>query len=368
MATDTTLEKRTMLQAFKERANPTLFLSSWFKTGPRDIFRTKKCVIDIKRNGRPIAIDVVRGTGGRRINNKTFTTKEYEPPIYDLYNDYNDQELLNRLPGNTEYESIEESVQFMALVVDDQIEVKDMILRAIEKQAADTLLTGSVPLINSETIDYKQKTSHQIVSDPVWSNSGGLPRVDITSACQLISDDAKITIGEYIAIFGTSAWENFIEKNQGPGENFDMKDAQLADIVLPTMNIEGASFHGYASAGSYKLQLWTYPQNYDVPTGFGLPNEGTTVPYIPADKVIIIPPSRFIDLRLVFAGLPKLVDRVDPRLRGIGLTATPSIIAADFDPYGFVDESAVCAKIGVRSAPLVVPTQIDGWVVINTEG
>ena len=85
MATDTVLEKRVMLEAFKQKANPTLFLSQWFRTTERDIFRSRKAVIDVKRNKEEIAIDVVRGTGGRLNNNKRFTTKEYRPPMYDEY-------------------------------------------------------------------------------------------------------------------------------------------------------------------------------------------------------------------------------------------------------------------------------------------
>ena len=157
MATDTRLEKRVMLEAFKQKANPTLFLSQWFRTTERDIFRSRKAVIDIKRNLEEIAVDIVRGTNGRLNNNKRFTTKEYIPPIYDEYMAYNEEELNERMPGDTEYVNPEYVSQFLAILTDDQIELRDLILRAIEKQAADTLVTGVVPLINGDTIDYKQK-------------------------------------------------------------------------------------------------------------------------------------------------------------------------------------------------------------------
>lgn len=368
MATDTRLEKRVMLEAFKQKANPTLFLSQWFRTTERDIFRSRKAVIDIKRNLEEIAVDIVRGTNGRLNNNKRFTTKEYIPPIYDEYMAYNEEELNERMPGDTEYVNPEYVSQFLAILTDDQIELRDLILRAIEKQAADTLVTGVVPLINGDTIDYKQKATHNFAANPVWSNSGGLPIGDFITSCELNRKDGKVNTGDFVALFGSTAYENFLLRNEGAGLRFDVRNAKLADITQPVRNTSGASFHGTFSAGSWALQIWTYPQYYKVPTGYGLPNEGTLVPYIPDDKVIVIPAASAIDLRLLYAGIPSLVRRVDPRLQAIGLDRVPANIRTDFHPYAHVDNEANDIKVGVRSAPLTVPTQIDGWTVIKTEG
>jgi hypothetical protein len=125
------------------------------------------------------------------------------------------------------------------------------------------------------------------------------------------------------------------------------------------------------SAGSYKFQVWTYPQFYEVPTatelgGITLPNAGTIVPYIPEDKVIVLPSSDRIDLKLLYGGIPEVVNRNDPRIAspdGLSVANT----RASFLPYKLVDQKAVSVNVGVRSAPLCVPRQIDGFSVIDTE-
>jgi len=365
MATDLTLEKRTMLAAFKQKKAPTMFLASWFKTTSRDMFRSRKCVIDVKRNEENISIDVVRGTGGRLNNNKRFTTKEYTPPLYDEYTSYFEEELNERLPGNIEYSNPEYMAQLLAIMTDDQVELQEKILRSIELQASQALFTGAVTLLNNDSLDFKQKASHNFAAATVWSNTSAVPTDDFITAATLNRKDGKTD--SRVAIFGESAWENFIKRN-GANNRFDLINMDLGKIQPPVMNMDGAVFHGVFTAGSYQFQAWTYPQFYLVPTGWGLANEGTLVPYVPTDKVLVLPMANAIDLRLVYAGIPQLVERVDPMLQGLGITRVPENVRGDFMPYGLVDDEATCIKAGVRSAPLCIPTQIDGWSVIKSEG
>lgn len=369
MATDTVITKRSMLEAFRQRSNPTLFLSSWFKTKPEYIFLARKCAIDTKRNGRAMAVDVIPGTGGRLINNKRYTTKEYIPPAYNLYNSYSPDELNDRMPGSTEYDNPEYALQLMQVLTADQIVTNDMILRAKEWQAANAFVTGTVPLINNDIVDFKQKATHNFAPSVVWSNSSGVPNTDLYTACELNNTDGQVAAAEQIAIFGATAWTNYLSRTTGSGSAFDMQNAKLGDINLPVTNTEGAAYHGMAAAGPYKVQLWSYPQNYEVPIGFGLANEGTEVPYIPADKVVVVPPSNLIDLRTVFAGIPDLVKQTDPQLIAmLGGDRMPANRRVESIPYAYVDAKKYTFEVGVKSAPLVVPTQIDGYSVIKTEG
>lgn len=363
---DVTLEKRTMLAAFKQKRKPSSFLSSWFKTTERDIFRSKTAVIDIKRNEEAIAIDVVRGTEGRQNNNKRFTTKQYKPPMYNEFMSYTEDELNERMPGATEYDSPGYTDQLIAILTDDQVENQGTILRSIELQASNALFTGTVPLINNESLDYKQKTEHQITPGTLWNNTAAIPTKDVQDAAELNRKDGKVDSS--VCIFGKQAWQDFLDRNIDDELKWDNRRANLADIQKPTANINGASFHGTFTAGSYNFQAWTYSQYYFVPVGWGLPNEGTLVPYVPTDLVAVLPESSLIDLRLIYAGIPQLINRVDPRLAGLGITRMPGNIKADFQPYAHIDDRALCMEVGVRSAPLCVPTQIDGWSIIKTRG
>lgn len=365
MAISTTLTKRVMLEAFKQKMPPTMFLSSFFRTPPRNIVQTKTVVIDIKRQDEAIAVDVIRSTGGNLNNNKRFTTKEYEPPMYDEYTALFEEELLDRLPGNTEYDEIAASAHIISVITDDQIEMRDKILRSIEKQAADVLLTGTVTLINNDTIDFKQKATHSFTVSTAWSNAAADPIDDLLTATELNRKDGKLVPN--MVIMGEGSFENFLKVTEVK-DRVNLRRVNRADLRPPTFNELGATFQGVISVGSYQLEVWTYPQFYLVPTGFSLPNEGTLVPFIPDDKVIVISDPSKIRLDLVFAGVPALVDKVDPRIRAtLGFNQVPSRVRADFHPYAHLDNKAECINAGVKSAPLCIPTQIDGWSVIDTE-
>jgi len=360
MATE--LGKKTMLSAFKQKKTPTMFLSGFFKTPEKNITRSNKVVIDIKRNQEAIAVDVIRGTQGRFNKNKRFTTKEYTPPVYDEYSSTFEEEGNDRLPGNTEYDDEEYLANFIARVTDDQVEHQEKILRSIEKQASDVLFTGTVQLINNDTIDYNMKTEHQITVTTSWSDVDNAdPLGDLQEAVDLNRKDGKITSD--IVVMGQDAFTNFINTKQIK-ELGDLRRIDIMTITRPVANTEGASFHGMVSVGAYELQVWTYPQYYQVPTDFGLPNEGELVPYVPANYCCVL--GSAIRMDLVYAGIPDIIRRVDPRLQAFGINAMPVRVASDFHPYLYLDERMVNIEAGVRSAPLCIPTQIDGFSTIDT--
>ena len=360
------LEKKTMLRAFRQKKAPTMFLASWFKTSPQDIFKSLTCVIDVKRNNEMIAVDVVRGTDGVHNKNNRFTTKEYAPPFYDEYFSYFADELNKRMPGNHEYENPDYIPQLIALMTDDQVISQEKILRAIEKMAADTLLTGKIVLINGDTIDFKQKTTHNFDAAIDWDEaSTAKPWVELEKAATLNRKDGKTTSKIVVAGENAMVWLLDATKMQ---TRLNFRRADLVDIKPPGMNADGAVFHGMITAGAYNLQLWTYPQFYEIPTDaeLGLPsgtvtNAGTTQPYIPLDRVLVLPEPGAIDLRLVYAGIPTVVNQTDPAINGLGLPAVPATVRTDFHPYALLDTQKSCIKAGVKSSPLTIPTQIDGW-------
>jgi hypothetical protein len=350
-----------MIEAFRQKKAPGLFLSGFFKTPARNITKSRKVVIDIQRSGEQYAVDVVRGTGGRLSTRKRFTTKEYIPPVYDQFVALGEEELMERMPGQTEYDSPDFAAMVMAIISDEQTEQQEMILRSIEYQAAQAFFTGQIVLVNGDTIDFKQKATHNYEVGTSWSDSGGTPIDDIQLALNLNRKDGKVDSD--IAIMSEESFADFIANAQVVAQA-DLRRIDRLDIKPPSMNTEGAAFHGTFSVGAYRIQLWTYPQFYQVPEGFGLANEGELLNYIPSDRVLITSSKARFDL--LFAGIPSVANRNDPRLAALGLAGIPTNIATDFHPYSHLDEEVLSIKAGVRSAPLCVPTQIDAFTVIDT--
>lgn len=356
----TQLAKIAMLAAFKQKIGAFMFLSSFFQTPPSNIVRARTVRIDVKRNGEKIAVDIVRGTGGRNNINKRFTSKEYAPPVYDEYTHLYEEELNDRQLGEDEYQTPEYMAGVVARVTDDQSEIHDMVLRAIEYQASQVMFNGTITLQNNESLDFKQKATHQIIVGTTWANVAADALGDLQGACTVVRKDGKVNCD--IAIMGETAIGHFLN-NTAVKAILDNRRMERGQIVEPRFNTEGATFHGTISAGDYTLELWAYPQFYEVPEGYGLANEGTLQPYVPADKVCVISSKTRFDL--VFAGIPQLVNRVSPELAGMGITGVPQNVAGDFQPYAFTDDKKTCLEVGVRSAPLCIPTQIDGFAVLD---
>lgn len=348
--------RRAMGLAFKKKANPTGFLSSLFKSPDSNKSDTTEIVFDIKRNDEDVAVDIVRGTGGRNNVNKRFTTKVYTPPVYDEWSNFSENERLNRVMGKTEYDEYM-MADVIAAITDDQVVLADKIKRAIELQAAQALSTGTVVLINSDTVDFKMKSTHKAAPGTAWSAAGGLPLDDMAAKALLNRKDGQSNTTD--SIFGDSALKLLFNNAQ-----FKIKAAEQWEKIdnmsfrPPVMNSDGATFHGRLTIGDWVINVWSYPQFYKVPVGYGLANEGTLVPYWPTDYVWLGNMNARFDL--LYAGISKLVT-ADPRLASIGISQIPQTMKGDFHIYGGVDTFGSNVKYGVKSAPLCVPTDIDSF-------
>ena len=353
------LIRRAMLEAFKQRATPTGFYRGMYQTPERNIVSSQEVVFDLKRNGETYAVDIVRGAGGRGNINKRFTTKTYTPPFYDEFAWVNENERLLRAFGMTEYDE-HTMTEIMASIVDGQLLQNDKIDRAIEKQCVDALFLGKITLVNGDEIDFKQKATHKISPSTAWSNASGDPDSDLQGACDLNRKDGKGTSN--VAEFSPEGLKLYLNNAKVIAKT-NFRRIDRIDLRPPRPNSEGANFHGFITVGDYELEVWTYPQFYTVPTGFGLANEGTQQPYIPANTVRVGRKESRFDL--VYAGIPNLVPVTNPGLASIGIGMVPQNMKGEKHPYGMVDEGASNVKYGVKSAPLAIPTDIDSFCILT---
>lgn len=352
--------RRAMVSVFKKKATPTGFLSSRFQSPESNKFDTVEIPMDIKRNDEDVSVDIIRGTEGRNNINKRFTTKTYTPPVYDEFANFNESERLQRAIGRTEYDE-NSMADVIAAITDDQVVMQEKIMRAIELQAANAMFTGTIPLINNDTVDFKLKATHIISPAVDWSNAAGVPIDDLAGGALLNRQDGLTMTTD--AIFGSTALDLLFNNAQFLAKaNVQWEKVENMNFRPPVMNSEGAAFQGRLTIGDYVINVWTYPQFYRVPTGYGLANEGTKVPYVPTDKVWLGSfDSRF---DLLYAGISKLVT-ADPRLASIGITNIPQTMKGDFHIYGGVDTLGSNVIYGVKSAPLCVLTDVDSFCIFT---
>ncbi|MFI4894430.1 MAG: major capsid protein [Phycisphaerales bacterium JB058] len=357
---------RTVLdRLFKDGAKPTMFLSSF-----ASVRKTSAAAIavDILRNKEEYAVDIIPGAGSRSNKKARWTTKEYIPPLYSESDSLTAQELQKRLPGVNAFDQSDMSYATQAIKIasDKQIDLQDKILRAIELQARDAYFSGQIELLNGDTIDFKKKTTHGITPTTDWADATGTPLDDISDACALIRKDGLVQANRYRLIVADDVVE-VLKANAQMVEKANLRRVNNVEMDrVSDINDLGAVRHGEFDAGRYIIELWTYPQFYDVPEGFGFANEGTKQPYIPSGEALLLPAGG-IDLRLWFAGVPTMLNQVEPEAAAaVGGLSVPTLAEADFVPWIIGDDRKKCIELGVDSAPLFVPVQIDGFCTFDT--
>src|SRR6185436_13716965 len=91
---------RTMLDMYMEEASAPMFLSSFFKTPPRNVHSTEKVEIDIQRDDEDVAVVITDHSQGPRKNEATlYTNKGFTPPIFDEEGVVSAYNLIKRQPG-----------------------------------------------------------------------------------------------------------------------------------------------------------------------------------------------------------------------------------------------------------------------------
>lgn len=354
--------RRQITEVVRKQKPATRGLARLFKSPDEYVLKVKTVYFDIITNKEEYAVDVTRSTGGRIKKFNKFTTKEYDPLAYDEFVNITAEELDKRLPGFSPDDTSEEMGTQLSILMLDRLDgLRNLIARAIEIQARDVLFVGKITMANGDVIDFHAKASHFYPVPTAWTSSSANPLTDIQIAGNRARQDGKGTITD--ALFGGDILQTFLSNPFVKG-SADIRRYDRAEIVSPLADDEGMNYHGTFSAGDYKLNIWSYPQFVDIPVGFGLPNEGMSVPYIPVNDVCVY--SQGADLRLYYGGIPMITKEVSPTYTSLtGLMGAPAIMRGRLLPYFSLDPELVGIKVGMKSCPIALPGNTDNIVVIQ---
>jgi len=328
-----------LIDVFQERPQTTSFLRSFF---PNKNAPTKYVSVEVERMGERVAVDVVRGTEGNRNTFSKSSEKIYQPPFFNEFFDATELDLYDRVLGA---QGTDNSRLFAALLneVDDKLSVlKDKIERAKEKQCAEALTSGIVTMQNGDSIDFKRKAaSLKDDSGETWATGSNDPFKHFKAACEFIRTKGRVGEVEFNAILGSSALDNLLKNTTFLGRQ-DLVNMKLDAVSVPAVNQSGAAYHGTITAGSYRVNLWTYPQFYDVVNGGTV----TSTPYLDDKKVIVLPSKP----RFVYA------HAAVPRLLNLNGQSVQDLRQGAYVPYEYKDERNTTHNFGIKSAgvPLLV--------------
>lgn len=332
---------KALIAVYKERTTPKSFLRSFFRVVESG---SKMLSIEVQRGTEKIAVDVERGTEGNRNSFSRSTEKIFVPPYYREYFDATQMDLYDRLFAASG--TIDEVVfsDFINAVADKLRSLQEKIERAYEKQCADVLLDGIVPLQSGVNIDFKRKAGSlvDLGGGSYWTDSVN-PYTTLETGANFIRKEGKFGGNVINAILGSEAMAAFLD-NADVKERADIKNFSLDQIREPQRVADG-TLHGRVSAGAYMVNLWTYNEFYTN-------SSGVATPFIDPTKVILLPEqTNFV---LGFAAVPQLITE--------GITTTKG--AYVFGEY--VDQRKVAHVFDIKSAGVAIPVAVDTIYTVKT--
>lgn len=351
------------LPIFQQMRKANNFLSRQFTMKPGGNYKGGKVAVDIERSGEDVAIAITKCSGPNLNDIDEWTTKEFEPPAYGEAFPVDVCDLITRMAGVDQFTDAYNSyvAQLMAKVSKGFIMVDEKIRRAVELQASQILQTGQLNLTNSAgdtvySVDFKPKATHFPTVGASWSSGTSVDAIgDLESLASVIRADGKVDPDQLI--FGKVALENFL-KNDVVKERLDNRRYEVG-TVAPEMTNSGATFYGYIWIGTYRFEMWTYPDTYKDPA------TGNPLPYI-ADDLVVMKSSR-TRLDMTSAEVPVGVGP-DPRVANL-MPGRMTSRADGFDVFPNIYATPNGKQImgELESRPLLIPVQIDGFGCLDTE-
>lgn len=336
-----------LVDVYQERIRPTSFLRSMF---PTITAPTKEISIEVERGFERIAADVVRGTEGNRNTFSKSTEKIFVPPLFREYFDATQLDLYDRVLGSQGNANEGLFVALMNSVADRIGLLQDKIDRSYERQCAQVLETGIVTLKQGiANIDYKRKAASIVdlnADGGYWSTAAN-PFTQIEHGCTFLRTVGKSGDAVFNLILGSSSLAALLANSVFLTRQ-NLFNMALDQVQGPIRNGVGAAFHGIVTAGSYKVQLWSYPQYFDDPD-----NANASTPYIDAKLAILVPIApRF---KFSYAAVPQLIGQPGE------MPKQGAYIVGQF-----VDERKAAHDFDIQSAGLAIPVAVDQIYTMQT--
>lgn len=332
-------------QVYREAARPTMFFKQFFAD---DFGDQKNVSIEVERNTESVAVDVLRGTEGNRNTFDRSSEKTYTPPYYDEYFDARELDFYDKLFGTNNNGNIDPVSfgEYLSEIARKLLRLEDKINRAYELQASQVLFDGIIQLTNGDNIDFKRKSGSLVDgSGTTWATGTNDPTSQLVEGANFIRQNGKYQGGTFNVVMADDAFQALLDNDTFQAKA-DLRNVQIADVSMPIGMPEGAVLHGQISGGSYKFNIWGYPQFYK-------PKGGSITPYVQAKKIVMLPITpMFVH---AYAGVPHIMtapeNSIMPEFVGMRRGA--------FHIDNVIDRKKFSHEFRVRSAGILVPTAVD---------
>lgn len=331
-----------VISALNERKAPTSFFKSFF---PDLISGAKEVTWEIKRRGRPVAVDIAHHEHGTTTKSSKSTQKIYVPPYYDYNTNVDALDSFERVFNGSAEVDIPQYGKLIEQTAEDMRDNLDRIERAEELQCSQALLTGILILSSGDSIDFKRKAASLVAYNAAfgWDEAAVNPGDILVQGAEFMVTQGNANPGDVIDVICGSEAINALRDNPLFQAESDTKDFHFADLRTQATTRNGATPQGSWARGNYRFNFWGYEGYYDVEGG------SSNLKYMEAKKIIMLPMN--VDFKMFYGGTKAW--------RGTGVNRFPTVIKAKRNFYSVDDELNVSKLMGVRTAPVALLRSID---------
>lgn len=342
------------LETFEKKINPTTAL--WALGDVK--MRSGLTVRIQKRILKNIpAVDVALGTGGRYTTSDKYDYVDFTVPEYNQMEKITEEDVFKVHFGETEYS---QAANIIELVTDKQATLQDTIILAQELQARDALFFGKITLTSGNVIDYNLKDTHKITVENKWNAANGTPLTDLSDAADVIINDSRLT-SPIFHLYMEEKGMNALLSNPEFKSNADYDAGyKRTQVAMPLEKTPGVTYHGTFAKGSKIFHLWGYKATYTVPEGYNYADEGKQKTYIPTGQALLFNEGT------KFQANYGAINDTNNQKTDVP-TGRLNLKKVKYLPYsyGVTQHGSSWTDVGVKSRPLFVPIDVDGYAVLK---
>jgi len=342
MTVSNIFERRYMLEALEELREPTTFFVKKFFSNQIE-FDTEHVDIDILKGTRRVAAYVNPRSQGQVVDRAGFTTYTYNPPYVKPKMATTAEDLMKRVPGEVLYSNNMSPTQRGAMQVgEDMAELDAMISRAEELQAGQALIDATIEVhdVDGENIvadiTFPRDSDHTVDLTETGSTEWGETGVDIPANLRAwralnIKDSG---IASDIIVMGSDAADEFLKDNT-VRNLLDNRRIEIGKLVDEAQELGVTYLGNLMGMDIYQVDEW-----------YIVPSTGVETALMPAKKVLVGSTRARCD-----------------RLYGAIRDVEDGLMAMARYPKTWTEKDPSVRWLQLHSAPLLVPTQVDAFVV-----
>lgn len=355
------LQTPATLQVMVDKVRPTatFLFDRYFRTNPAvDIYMTEFILFERRdKYGRVVAPLVKKGwkSSTRRTYNTTMLRAGRIAPrrtlqIADLVKKGFGEQLINS--------NMSPSDRALAMTMQDITDMTNGIKRRYELMASDLLVNNMYTLEYEKSdengadediepqevsfIDTEGGNPTEYAPATLWNNGGSIYN-DLRAMCRQMDENGGKAVD---LVLGSDAAAAFLADEE-IAKKLDNRRMEYG-VLAPKIYKQGAVLHGMLNVDGRVLNVIEYRETYH-------DKDGKLVPYLPADRALILEPGC---CRALFAAVTQL-EQNDNRYHTYEQQIVPKYV-------GDVNKDEL--DIRLTSQPLFVPETIGGWISAEVTG